>query len=107
MSDSGVATQRLDVPIECGLYASCMQNRPGYRSGIRPNHWLPGRDYTVIGQIEFNDCDLLGPGQSCKAICKMIVPVSDAVLFVPGYTWHICEANKIMGYAKVIVNDFT
>ena len=23
-----------------------MKGREGYKSGIRPNHWIPGRDYT-------------------------------------------------------------
>jgi hypothetical protein len=98
-------TEDLTLAIEIGLHESCMRGRSGYKSGIRPNHWIPGRDYTFLGQVEFDDRELLKPGENCKAIIKCIVPSHDIALFVPGFAWHICEANKIMGYAKVLESN--
>jgi hypothetical protein len=95
-------TEELTLNIEVGLHKSCMEGRPGYKSGVRPNHWIPGRDYTFLGQIGFSDRELLKPGESCKARINCIIASQDKELFKPGFTWHICEANKIMGYAKVI-----
>ncbi|WP_211219911.1 hypothetical protein, partial [Simiduia agarivorans] len=88
--------------VEIGLHESCMQGRPGYRSGVRPNHWMPGKDYTFMGQVDFIGRDLLSPGECCEAIVKCIIPVQDLGLFEPGFIWQICEANRIMGYAKVL-----
>jgi hypothetical protein len=102
MSAEELETTDLILKIEIGLYQSCMEGRKGYGSGIRPNHWIPGRDYTFLGQVEFSDRDLLKPGENCIATIKCIVATKDLELFQPGFAWHICEANKIMGYAKVL-----
>ena len=102
MSIEDLETEVLTLKVEVGLHQSCMDGRSGYRSGIRPNHWIPGRDYTFIGQLEFIGQDLLAPGESCQATIKCILPVQDMERFQPGFIWHICEANKIMGYAKVL-----
>jgi len=95
-------TEDLTLKIEIGLHKSCMEGRPGYRSGIRPNHWIPGRDYTFLGEVEFLDRSLLAPGETCEATIKCIIASQDREHFKPGFAWHICESNKIMGYAKVL-----
>lgn len=94
-------TVSLEAIIEVGLYKECMRGRDGYGSGIRPNHWLPGRSYTFIGQIDFLDRDWLKPGDSCEARLGFIVPKQDVEKFIPGFSWHICEVNRIVGYCSI------
>ena len=88
--------------IKVGLHAEFMQGRKGYGTGIRPNHWIPSKSYTFIGQIDFIGQDWLNPGESCEANGRFLLPVLDEHLFVPGFSWHICEGNKIMGYATIL-----
>jgi hypothetical protein len=95
-------TQNISAIVEVGLHESCMRGRDGYYSGVRPNHWMPGRNYCFMGQLDFVDTDLLEPGATCKAIGSFIIASKDIPEFVPGFCWHICEANKIVGYGKVI-----
>ncbi len=95
-------TVYLELQIIFGLYSSCMEGRSGYKSGIRPNHWIPGRDYAFPGQLEFYGKEIVAPGEDCAAVIKCMVPKQDAESFKPGFTWHVCEANKIMGYARVV-----
>jgi hypothetical protein len=102
MKAEDLETEDIELKIEFGLHESCMQGRDGYYSGIRPNHWIPGRDYTFLGQVEFDDRELLKPGEKCKATLKGIVAIQDKKSFKSGFSWHVCEANKIMGYAKVL-----
>jgi len=102
MSVAEMETKSLDMVVEFGLHQSRMEGRDGYTSGVRPNHRIPGRDYTFIGQVEFGDRKTLTPGESCVANMKCIVATQDMDLFKPGFTWHVCEANKIVGYARVI-----
>lgn len=95
-------TEDLELRVVVGLHESCMNGRLGYKSGVRPNHWIPGRDYTFLGQVEFEGRGILRPGESCNATVKCIVATQDIELFKPGFAWHICEANKIMGFARVL-----
>jgi len=102
MDIAKIETEDISATVEVGLYESCMQEREGYYSGVRPNHWMPGRDYCFMGQLDFINTDLLKPGSNCKANGRFIIASQDIHEFKPGYCWHICEANKIMGYGKVI-----
>jgi hypothetical protein len=106
-----MASQKIEqlviAEVEVSLNPSAMANRPGFGSGVRPNHWIPGRHYTYIGQLDFKDREWLKPGESCKAICRFLVPPDDLSLFAPGLAWHICEADRIVGFGRVLslVND--
>ena len=95
-------TVNFNVSIEISLHENCMIGRDGYYSRVRPNHWIPGKTYTFAGQIEFTDRELLKPGETCFADMSCIVSPKDAELFTAGFAWHICEGNKIVGYAKVV-----
>ena len=97
-----IETVNLNVIVEIGLHESCMAGREGYYSKVGPNHWIPGKSYTFAGQVEFKDRELLKPGESCIAVINCIVTAQDSELFISGFCWHICEANKIVGYARVI-----
>src|SRR6478735_3990975 len=69
-SDTYMASQKIEqlviAEVEVSLNPSAMANRPGFGSGVRPNHWIPGRHYTYIGQLDFKDREWLKPGESCK-----------------------------------------
>ncbi|WP_281556007.1 hypothetical protein [Thalassomonas sp. RHCl1] len=95
-------TVELEAIIKVGLHKECMKDRKGYGTGIRPNHWIPGREYTFMGQIDFEDRDWLHPGETCKARFRFLIPAQDQSKFVTGFTWHICEVNQIMGYGTII-----
>ena len=102
MNPESIERETIPAIIEVGLHELNMQGRPGYKSGVRPNHWIPGRDYPFIGQIDFDEPELLKPGDSCIASSNLYIVSQDRELFVPGFTWHICEGIKIVGYAKII-----
>ena len=102
MSIEEIKTENINASVEVGLHESCMRDRDGYYSGVRPNHWMPGRDYCFMGQLDFIDTDLLKPGDTCRANGRFIIASQDIPEFKPGYCWHICEANKIMGYGRVV-----
>jgi hypothetical protein len=102
METAVLETEDLILNVEVGLHEHCMHDRDGYHSGVRPNHWIPGRTYTFIGQIDFLDRGHLQPGQTCEATMQCIIARQDRDLFVPGFAWHICEANMIVGYARVL-----
>ena len=88
--------------IEFGLNSDSKLEFNGYRTGIRPNHWIRNKQYTVIGQIDFLDCEWLKPGESCRAICSFYAPKQDEKLFVSGFKWDIGQAAIIVGYGKVL-----
>jgi len=102
MKAEELETEDIELEIEFALHEYCMKDRDGYHSGVRPNHWIPGRDYTFIGQVNFIGKELLRPGEKCKAILKGIIAKQDKEAFTSGFTWHVCEANTIVGYAKVL-----
>lgn len=52
-----MGTVNLQLKIIFGLHSSCMEGRVGYRSGISPNHWIPGRGYAFIGKIQNSASD--------------------------------------------------
>jgi hypothetical protein len=96
----------LDVLVDFGLHADLMPGRPGFRSGVRPNHWVPGWATTFIGQLSFDNREWLRPGEQCVARGSLIVPLQRSPSFVPGFAWHVCEANKIVGYCRILeVNE--
>lgn len=95
-------TEVLELRIEFGLYAECMAARPGYRTGVRPNHRFPGREDCFIGQVNFIGVEILRPGESCEAVMQCVVAVKDRELFVPGFSWEVCEADEVLGFGRVL-----
>ena len=77
MNTEQLETEDIELRIEFGLHESCMQGRDGYYSGIRPNHWIPGRDYTFIGQANNEDRNLLKPGEKCNATLKGVIATQE------------------------------
>jgi hypothetical protein len=93
--------------VELALDAVAMMGRPGYRSGIRPNHWMPGRDYTFMGSLIFADREWLTPGEKFEAKGRFIIPEQDLVGFVPGLTWQVGEGRRIVGSCTLLAVDGT
>src|SRR5688572_11117836 len=54
--------ETLSFRAEISLDEAALTGRPGFGSGIRPNHHVPGRDYCVLGQIDFIDVAWLSLG---------------------------------------------
>ena len=93
---------RLTALVEFTLDAAAMKGRPGYRSGVRPNHWMPGREYAFVGQLDFVDREWLRPGEMCEAKGNFIIPEQDLPSFLPGFAWQVGEAYKIVGHCKLL-----
>ena len=93
----------MSATIKVTLDAKQIAGRPGYKSGVRPNHRIPGRRNEVfMGALYFKDRELLRPGESCEADGKFIISTKDESLFVPGFCWEICEASRLTGMAELI-----
>ena len=97
-----LAVGNLECIVEVTLDAEAMRGRPGYRSGVRPNHWMPGQAYAFVGQLDFLDRDWLRPGESCEAKGRFRIAEQDRSEFVPGFTWDIGEARRIVGRCKLL-----
>jgi hypothetical protein len=91
--------------VEFTLDGVAMRGRPGYRSGIRPNHWMPGRGYTFMGHLDFMDREWLRPGETCQARVSFIIPEQDLTQFVPGLTWEVGEGRRMVGRCKLLSID--
>ncbi|CAN4278975.1 hypothetical protein LJR125_001855 [Pseudoxanthomonas sp. LjRoot125] len=101
------AYETLTFRAEISLDQSAMFGRPGFGSGIRPNHRLPGRDYYVFGQIDFIDIDWLVPSETCEATCVFVVPKQDVATFVPGFRWEFSEGIRRVGFGHILWIDNT
>jgi len=96
-------TINISAVVKVCLSEYFMSGREGYKSGIRPNHIIAGRDYTFIGQLDFIDHEgWLKPGDCCNAIGRLLIPEQDVTKFKAGFTWHITEAGQIVGYVEYI-----
>jgi hypothetical protein len=102
MREAPLATSELSLAVEVELDGEAMRGRPGYRSGVRPNHMMPGRDYFFIGQLDFIDRDLLRPGEKCKASGLFVIAEQDRVRFISGFSWMISEGAKIVGRCRIL-----
>ncbi len=102
METEKLDTENLRAIVEFGLYENCMKGRPGYKESVRPNHWIPGRRYTFMGKIEFQDREWLRPGETCHAKGSYIIASQDKEFITSGYAWHVCEACKVVGFARVV-----
>ncbi len=87
----------LTATVVFALDAEAMKGRLGFRSGIRPNHWMPGRDYALTGQPDFLGREWLRPGEQCSALGTFIVPEQDRASFVAGFAWDVGEGPRIVG----------
>ena len=92
-----------DAQVIVSLDAEAMAGRPGYRTGIAPNHRIRGRDMRYfIGALFFEDRQLLRPGESATAKGKFIVYKADLPLFEPGFRWELCEGVKFVGTIELV-----
>jgi len=88
--------------VQVTLIENYMPGRAGFNSGVRPNHIYPGVDYACAGILDFVDRDQLAPGETCAAKARLMIPEKDVPLFAPGFKWHICESNTIVGFAELL-----
>lgn len=102
MSEGPLASADARFVVEVALDATAMHGRDGYRTGVRPNHRMPGRDYTFIGQLDFQDREWLRPGETCLATARLLVADQDLARFHPGFRWAIAEGPKVVGHCILI-----
>ena len=97
------SASHFDATVIVTLDAKAMAGRPGFKSGIRPNHRIPGHGTRCfIGALTFEGKDWLRPGESTKAEGKFIVYTSDVPLFEPGFRWNLCEGMNVVGSVELI-----
>lgn len=102
MSDEPLVTTDLTCMVEFGLDPVAMHGRPGYYSGVRPHHQMPGREYNFIGQLDYLDRELLRPGEVCRAKGSFIVAEQDLDRFRPGFSWLVVEGSKVVGHCRIL-----
>lgn len=95
-------TEGIILKAEIGLFKENMAGRLGYRTGVRPNHRVPGREYFFLGEITFETEDWLSPGDTRIGMVNCVIASKDRPLFKPGFKWEIFEASKLVGYGKCI-----
>jgi hypothetical protein len=99
---SSLKTGTIEATVRFALHAEAMKGRAGFRSGVRPNHWLQDRDYTFMGKLDFIDREWLRPGEECTATVTLVIAEQDRERFVPGFTWQVGESVRIVGECTVI-----
>lgn len=102
MDSSSLKTGTLGATVQFALSAEAMQSRPGFRTGIRPNHWLHDRDYAFVGQLDFTDREWLKPGETCTSTVTLLIALQDRDRFVPGLVWQVGEAKRIVGECTLL-----
>jgi hypothetical protein len=99
---SSLKTGTIEATVKFALSAEAMKGRAGFRSGIRPNHWLQDREYTFVGQLDFIDRDWLRPGEECAATVTLLIAEQDRDRFVPGFSWQVGESVRIVGECTLL-----
>ena len=84
------------------LDPEAMAGRPGYSSGVRANHKIPGREDFFTGAMFFPDREWVRPGEVAEVSGKFRIYSDDAEKFVTGFRWHVCEADSIVGSAELV-----
>ena len=84
------------------LDPEAMAGRPGYSSGVRANHRIPGREDFFAGAMFFPNREWVRPGETAKVSASFRIYSADAGKFVPGFRWHVCEADSIVGSAELV-----
>jgi hypothetical protein len=102
MCTQSLEVGRIVAMVEFTLDSAAMKGRQGLPTGIRPNHWMPGRDYTFMGQLDFVDREWLKPGETCVAKGSFIIAKQDLGSFVPGLTWQVGEGIRIIGRCTLL-----
>ena len=84
------------------LDRKAMAGRPGFVSGVRANHRIPGRKDFFAGAMFFPDREWVRPGETTEVSANFRIYSDDADKFVPGFRWHVCEAEKVVGSAELV-----
>ena len=102
MDASSLKVGTIEATVRFALDADAMKGRPGFRSGIRPNHWIQDRDYTFMGKLDFVDREWLRPGEECTATVTLLIAEQDRERFVRGFTWQVGESVRIVGTCTLL-----
>jgi acetyltransferase-like isoleucine patch superfamily enzyme len=81
----------IEVGAEIILYKDAMNGRPGYRTGIRPNHKIRETGYIFFGEITFGNDVWLKPGGTIFGKINCVIACQDRPLFKEGYYWPISD----------------
>jgi translation elongation factor EF-Tu-like GTPase len=81
----------------------------GFKSGYRPNHVfeLPPnlgnlKTYIGVGDIQFNDQELIEPGESKVVTVRFLkVPEIEKYIYV-GQQWYINDGAKTVGFGEIL-----
>jgi len=55
-----------------------------------------------MGMLEFSDREWLRPGECAEATGSFIVMPANIPLFVPGFSWELCEGPHVVGRAELL-----
>jgi len=102
MDASELKVGTIGVTVRFALNADAMRGRAGFKTGIRPNHWMKDREYTFVGQLDFVDRDFLESGSECTATVVLLIAEQDRERFVPGFVWQVGESVHIIGECTLL-----
>ncbi len=79
----------------------------GFKSGYRPNHVFEIPDNfkdlrTYIGDIQFNDQDLIKPGETKIVTVRFLKVPEIEKYIVVGQKWFINEALNTLGVGEIL-----
>ena len=88
---------------EIELYPADVSGKTtGYKSGVRPNHFVAELGHTVIGTIEFEGREWLQVGERSTALVTFLHYEPLAQLLRPGVRWDIREGSRVVGKGKIL-----
>lgn len=78
----------------------------GFLSGLRPNHVFEHYDdgylRTYIGDIQFDDQELMLPGEEKEVLVRFLDHNSIRKYLQVGRTWWTYEGGKVTGIAEIL-----
>jgi hypothetical protein len=77
----------------------------GYRSGIRPNHYIHELGCTVIGNVDFKGNGAIGLGETKEAIVTYVFWEPLAKVLKSGLIYEVREGSHIVGKVRVLFVD--
>jgi translation elongation factor EF-Tu-like GTPase len=95
MEPSLVAKVRFDL-----LPGEVSGKTQGYRSNIRPNHYIAELGYTVIGNVVF-DGGRIELGETAGATITYVYHEPLARILVPGLRYEVREGSRVVGFVQI------
>lgn len=100
-----MAPSILHAEVEFELFSASISGKSiGYRSGVRPNHYIDELGCTVIGSVEF-DGGSIELGERKRALISYLYWEPFAALLKPGLEYEVREGSRRVGNVRVLKTE--